>query len=143
MGPTVAAFPTAAALAKWIGLAPGTMREPANGYPAAPSPNRALRATLVEAARAAGRTHATELGAQYRRMVSTQGKKQVAILGAHTLAVDIGYLLAGHTPYADLWVADFDRRDPDRVRRHAANAWKPWGTRSRSPRPRNRFAEVP
>lgn len=77
------------------------MREPANGYPATPSPNRALRATLVEAARAAGRTQATDLGAQYRRMVRTQGKKRVAILGAHTLAVDLWYLLARHTPYAD------------------------------------------
>ena len=49
----------------------------------------------------------------------TQGKKRAAVLGAHTLAVDIWYLLARHTPYADLGVDSLDRRDPDRVRRHA------------------------
>ncbi|MDA8198766.1 MAG: hypothetical protein M0Z54_04930 [Thermaerobacter sp.] len=49
-----------------------------------------------------GRTQATYLGAQCRRMVRPQGKKRAAVLGAHTLAVDIGYLLTRHTPYVDL-----------------------------------------
>jgi hypothetical protein len=52
-------------------------------------------------------------------MVRTKGKKRAAVLGAHTLAVDIGYILARHTPYADLGVDYFDRRDQDRVRRRA------------------------
>ena len=38
---------------------------------------------------------------------------------AHTLAVDIWYILARQTPYADLGVDYFDRRDQDRVRRQA------------------------
>ena len=31
----------------------------------------------------------------------TQGKQRAAVLGAHTLAVDIWSLLTRHTPYAD------------------------------------------
>ncbi len=90
------------------------MRAPANASPAAPSPNRALGATLVDAAHAAGRTKATYVGAQYRRMVRTKGTKRAAVIVAHTLAVD-----ARQTPYADLGGDYFDRRDQDRVRRQA------------------------
>ncbi len=120
VGPTVEAFPSAAALAKWIGLAPGNHESAGKRLSGRTIPgNRALRATLVEAAHAAGRTKATYLGAQYRRMVRTKGKKRAAVIVAHTLAVDIWYLLARHTPYADLGVDYFDRRDQDRVRRQA------------------------
>jgi len=52
-------------------------------------------------------------------MVRTQGKKRAAVIVAHPRAVDIGYLLARQTPYADLGVDSFDRRDQDRVRRQA------------------------
>ena len=52
-------------------------------------------------------------------MVRTQGKQRATVIVAHTLAVDIWYLLARHTPYADLGVDYFDRRDQDRVRRQA------------------------
>ena len=119
-GPTVTAFRSAAALAKWIGLAPGNHESAGKRLSGRTIPgNRALRAALVDAAHAAGRTKATYLGAQYRRMVRTKGKKRAAVIVAHTLAVDIWYILARQTPYADLGVDYFDRRDQDRVRRQA------------------------
>jgi transposase len=120
VGPTVAAFRSPAALAKWIGLAPGNHESAGKRLSGRTIPgNRALRAALVDAAHAAGRTKATYLGAQYRRMVRTKGKKRAAVIVAHTLAVDIWYILARQTPYADLGVDYFDRRDQDRVRRQA------------------------
>ena len=120
VGPTGAAFRSPAALAKWIGLAPGNHESAGKRLSGRTIPgNRALRAALVDAAHAAGRTKATYLGAQYRRMVRTKGKKRAAVIVAHTLAVDIWYILARQTPYADLGVDYFDRRDQDRVRRQA------------------------
>ena len=40
-----------------------------------------LRAALVEAAQAAGRTKRTSLGAQFRRLAARRGKKQAAGAG--------------------------------------------------------------
>ena len=118
--PTGAAFRSPAALAKWIGLAPGNHESAGKRLSGRTIPgNRALRAALVDAAHAAGRTKATYLGAPYRRMVRTQGKKRAAVIVAHTLAVDIWYILHRQEPYADLGVDYFDRRDTDRVRRQA------------------------
>lgn len=45
----------------------------------------------------AGRTKATYVGGQYRRLVCSQGKKRAAVHGAHTFAVDVGHLLARKT----------------------------------------------
>ena len=120
VGPTVRPFRSPAALAKWVGLAPGNHESAGKRLSGRTIPgNRSLRAALVEAAQAAGRTKATYLGAQYRRAVRTKGAKRAAVIVAHSLIVDVWYVLTRQQPYADLGVDYFDRRDLEQVRRQA------------------------
>lgn len=120
IGPTVTPFRSPAALAKWVGLAPGNHESAGKRLSGRTIPgNRTLRAALVEAAQAAGRTQATYLGAQYRRAARTKGAKRAAVIVAHSIVVDLWYILQRHQPYADLGVDYFDRRDQEQVTRHA------------------------
>jgi len=130
IGPTVTAFRSPAALAKWVGVAPGHDESAGKRLAGRTVPgNRTLRAALVEAAQAAGRTKATYLGAQYRRAARTKGAKRAAVIVAHTLVVDLWYLLHRQTPYADLGVDYFDRRDREHAARQAVKRLEALGYR--------------
>ena len=120
IGATIAPFRTPEALAKWVGLAPGNHESAGKRLSGRTIPgNRSLRAALVEAGQAAGRTKATYVGAQYRRMARTKGAKRAAVIVAHTLVVDLWYMLHRQQPYVDLGVEYFDQRDRERVQRQA------------------------
>ena len=120
IGATVAPFRTPEALAKWVGLAPGNHESAGKRLSGRTIPgNRSLRAALVEAGQAAGRTKATYVGAQYRRMARTKGAKRAAVIVAHTLVVDLWYMLHRQQPCVDLGVEYFDQRDRERVQRQA------------------------
>lgn len=120
IGPTVRAFRTAAALASWIGVAPGNQESAGKRLSGKTRKgNKALRAALVEAAHAAGRTRATYLGAQYRRAVRTKGGKRAAVMVAHSIAVALWHMLHNEEDYIDLGVDYFDRRDVEQATRHA------------------------
>ena len=73
----------------------------------------------MEAARGAGRTKATYLGAQYRRLVPRLGPKRAALAVAHSICQRIWIVLDRREPYADLGVDYFDRRDTEAVKRRA------------------------
>jgi transposase len=120
IGPTVEAFPSPAALRKGVGLAPGPHESAGKRLSGRTIPgNRPLLAALVEAAQAAGRTKATYLGAQYRRMARTKGAKRATVIVAYTIVVDLWYRLKRQHVYGDLDVDYFDRRDHERVTRQA------------------------
>ncbi len=120
IGATVDAFRSPGALANWMGLAPGNHESAGKRLSGRTIPgNRSLRAVLVEAAQAAGRTKATYVGAQYRRMARTKGAKRAAVIVAHTLVVDLWYMLKRQQAYVDLGVEYFDHRDHERVTRQA------------------------
>jgi transposase len=120
IGPPVAPFRSPGALAQWGGLAPGNHASAGKRLAGRTLPgNRSLRAALVEAAPAAGRTQATSLGAQYRRAARTKGAQRAAVIVAPRLVVDLWSILPRQQPYADLGVEDFDRRDEEQVRRPA------------------------
>jgi transposase len=104
-------FPSAAHRAAWAGLAPGNNESAGKRRPAATRKGRPwLRAALVEAAQAAGRTKNTYLGAQYRRLMPRKGKKRAAVAVAHTILVIAYYVLTRHEPYRDLGPNYFDER---------------------------------
>lgn len=120
IGATVVPFRSPHALAKWVGLAPGNHESAGKRLSGRTIPgNRSLRAALIEAAQAAGRTKATYVGAQYRRMARTKGAKRAAVIVAHTIVVDLWYMLKRGQPYVDLGVEYFDQRDHDRVTHQA------------------------
>ena len=118
--PTVEPFRSAAALAKWTGVAPGNKTSGGKRLSGRTTPgNRALRSALVEAARGAGRTKSTYMGAQYRRLVPRIGPKRAALAVAHSICQRIWIVLDRGEPYADLGVDYFDRRDTEAVKRRA------------------------
>jgi transposase len=120
IGPTVRAFRTASALAAWIGVAPGNKESAGKRLSGQTRKgNKALRAALVEAAHAAGRTKATYLGAQYRRAVRTKDRNRGAVMVAHTVAVSLSHMMHNAEDYVDLGVDYFGRRDVEQAKRRA------------------------
>jgi transposase len=118
IGSEMGRFPTAAHLAAWAGLAPGNNESAGKrhrGKSRKGSPW--LRAALVEAAHAAGRTKNTYLGAQFRRFLPRKGKKRAVVAVAHSILIIIYHLLTKREPYRDLGTTYFDLRDRQAVER--------------------------
>jgi len=118
LGLDLTRFPTPGHLASWAGMCPGN-HESAGKRQSGKTRrgNRALRAALVEAAQAAGRTKRTYLGAQFRRLAARRGKKKAAVAVGHTILTIVYHLLTEGTSYQDLGAQYFDERDRQRVER--------------------------
>jgi transposase len=118
VGVDMTRFPTADHLTAWAGLAPGNNESAGkrrSGKTRKGSPW--LRAVLIEAAHAAGRTKDTYLGAQYRRLLARKGKKRAAVAVARSILVIAYHILRDHEPYHDLGASYLDQRDRQAVER--------------------------
>jgi transposase len=118
VGVDMTRFPTADHLTSWAGLAPGNNESAGkrrSGKTRKGSPW--LRAVLIEAAHAAGRTKDTYLGAQYRRLLARKGKKRAAVAVARSILVIVYHILRDHEPYHDLGASYLDQRDRQAVER--------------------------
>jgi transposase len=118
IGVDMSRFPSADHLTAWAGLAPGTNESAGkrrSGKTRKGSPW--LRAILIEAAHAAGRSKDTYLGALYRRLVARKGKKRAAVAVARRILVIVYHILRDHAPYHDLGAAYLDQRDRQAVER--------------------------
>ena len=82
---------------------------------------------MVEAAKAAGRSKKTYLGAQYRRLKARRGAKRAAVAVAHSILVIIYHILTKHEPYHDLGVTYFDERDRQAVERRLVKRLQGFG----------------
>jgi len=118
VGTDLTRFRTAGHLASWAGLCPGN-NESAGKHHGGKTRKGSpwLRAALVEAAKAAGRSKKTYLGAQYRRIAVRRGAKRAAVAVAHSILVIVYHILTKHEPYHDLGVTYFDERDRQAVER--------------------------
>ena len=96
-------FPSAAHLASWAGMVPGH-HESAGKRKGGKTRkgSRWLRATLVVAAQAAGRTKDTALGARFRALTARRGKKRAAVAVGHSILLLAYHLLTTREPYDDL-----------------------------------------
>jgi len=118
IGADLSRFASAGHLASWGGLCPGQDESAGKRRSSQTRPGHPwLRTYLVEAAQAAGRTKATYLGAQYRRLAARRGKRQAAVAVAQSILVIAYHLLTEETAYQDLGGQYFDERDRQRVER--------------------------
>jgi transposase len=118
VGVDMTRFPSADHLTAWAGLAPGNNESAGkrrSGKTRKGSPW--LRAILIEAAHAAGRTKDTSLGTLYRRLVARKGKKRAAVAVARHILVIVYHILRDHEPYHDLGASYLDQRDRQAVER--------------------------
>ena len=118
-GADMSRFPTAADLASWAGVCPGSHESAGKRRKVSTTPgNQWLRRTLIEAARAAVRTKGSYFGAQYRQIARRRGPNKAAVAVAHSLIELVWHLLNTGEVFHDLGDDYFTRRqDPDRQAR--------------------------
>jgi transposase len=118
-GADMSRFPTAADLASWAGVCPGSHESAGRRRRVSTtSGNQWLRRALIEAARAAARTKGSYFGAQYRQIARRRGPNKAAVAVAHSLIELVWHLLSTGELYQDLGDDYFNRRrDPERQAR--------------------------
>jgi transposase len=117
LGLDMSRFPTHGHAASWAGLAPGKNESAGRNHSARTlKANRYLRAALVEAAHAAGKT-ATYLGEKYRRLARRRGKKRAAVAVARTLLTIIYHMIRQGSEYLERGATYFDQLRPQVTQR--------------------------
>jgi transposase len=118
IGTDMSRFPTSGHLASWAGMCPGNDESAGKRRSGKTRKgNPWLRSTLIEAARAAGRTKGTYLAAQYHRLAARRGTKRAAVAVGHTILVIAYRLLSESDVYRELGDRYFDERDRHAVER--------------------------
>jgi transposase len=119
LGTDMSRFPSAAHAASWAGLAPGKNESAGkNRSGRTTKGNKYLKSALTQAAHAVGRSKASYLSAQYRRLAARRGKKRAAVAVAHSILVIAYHLLDRGTVYTDLGADYFDRRSEHYIHKH-------------------------
>jgi hypothetical protein len=109
---------TSRQIAAWAGMCPGNNESGGKRRRGKTRKgSRWLRAALVEAAHAAGRSKDSYLGAQYRRLAARRGAKRAAVAVGHTILVIAYHLLKTGLPYEELGTNYYDERNREALQR--------------------------
>jgi transposase len=113
-------FPSAGHLAAWAGLAPGQNESAGRRKHSTTRPgNSHLKGALGIAALSVSRSKGNRLNARYRRIVGRRGKLRALVAIERTILETIWHMATTAQPYQDLGADYYERRDPDRAKRHA------------------------
>ena len=111
VGADLSRFPSAAHLAAWAGVAPGSHESAGKRLSGRTRQgSQWLRVGLIQAANAASRTKDTYLAAQYHRLAAKRGRKRAIMAVAHSILVIAYYLIQRKEPYTDMGGDYFDER---------------------------------
>jgi transposase len=111
IGVDMSRFGSSARLASWAGLSPGQNVSAGKSRGSKTRKgSKWLRAHLSQAAKVAGRTKGTYLGAQYARLRGRRGPAIATIAVAHSILVAAFHILDKLVPYQDLGDDWFIRR---------------------------------
>jgi transposase len=119
-GADMKVFPTAAQLASWAGVCPGS-NESAGKVKAAHTRhgNAHLKGALGIAAMSASRTKNTFLATRYRRIASRRGPLRAIVAIEHSILMAVWNMLAAGKKYTDLGGDYYTQRDPLRAKQKA------------------------
>lgn len=111
-------FPTAAHLASWAGVVPGSNSSAGRTKSSTARPgNRHLKRVLGMAAASVSRSTGTFFAAKYKRIASRAGRDRANVAIQHAILVAIWHMAGTGEVYTDLG-ADYHRtRNPDLTRR--------------------------
>ncbi len=114
IGVDMSRFGSAERLASWAGMCPGN-HESAGKQRSGKTRkgSKWLGTYLTEAAKAAGRSKDTYLGAQYQRLRGRRGPAKATKAGGHSILVAAYHMLDKGVPYQDLGADWFVRRRPE------------------------------
>ena len=116
IGADMSRFPSQRHLVSFAGLCPGLNQSAGKSRSSKlKKGSNWLKTVMVNCAWAAARSKSTYARAQFHRLKARRGAKKAVVAVAASMLTAIYFVLRDRTPYRDLGVSYFDRRDQTKI----------------------------